>query len=842
MSFETNQPMVELGGNMMIMAVRLLLATSGIALTVAAAQAADQSAIETNVFESDPGSDIVVTGSRVARSRLDTLAPVDVIDSSDLIEQGTPELGQALANIAPSINFPRPAIADGTDHIRPAVLRGLSPDQTLVLLNGTRRHASALVNVNGTVGRGSSAVDLNTVPVIAIDRIEVLRDGASAQYGSDAIAGVINLRLREAREGGGLQLSSGIYNTHIREARDPDGRHATDGLNVAVAAWQGFAIGSEGFLTLSGEYIKRDPTNRSGLDPRVTPTRVNARFGDPELETKTVFGNFGVPLGNGWQVYALAGYQHRDGESAGFRRIQSDINNTDIRTRLPIIPDGFLPRIGMEVRDLTLGGGVKGDIGGFATDFNVTYGRNSINISTLNSLNGSLGPASPRDFYSGRLTYSQLTTSVDAIRGFELGLARPLSLALGAEYRREGYGIGAGELASYEYGPDRGGGRAAGAQLFPGFRPENEVDADRDSYALFAELDAGVTSWLDLAVAGRFERYSDFGSTTNGKVSGRVEFMPGLAMRATASTGFRAPSLQQQNYRSTVPVFRVINGVSTPVETQTFPVSDPVAIALGARPLEPEKSTNLSLGGVFSSGGFELTVDAYQIKIRDRIVLSENILGQAPGAPGATPTQIAIYNLVNTTGSTTIYAGGRFFINGVDTTTRGVDVVARYRLNAGSVGRFEFTAAANFNETSVDAVPTTAPLAALPVPPDLFSRTNILAFEEGTPAHKYVLSADWESRSGFGLLARVNIYGSVLHALNDPALDAETGERALLDMEARFKVGDQFTFAIGGANLTDTYSRMLPAARNTQGAIPFSSYTPFGNNGRYLYARAGVRW
>ncbi|MDM7955772.1 TonB-dependent receptor [Blastomonas sp.] len=823
----------------------LFIAASMIALAATPAFAQSERpnvANETDVVEQPTDGDLVVTGSRVARSRLDTLAPVDVIDSPDLVKQGTPELGQALANMAPSINFPRPAIADGTDHIRPAVLRGLSPDQTLVLLNGTRRHASALVNVNGTVGRGSSAVDLNAIPVIAVDRIEILRDGASAQYGSDAIAGVINLRLREAREGGGFQVNSGIFHTHVREARDPDGRNVTDGHNMSIAGWQGFAIGAEGFLTLSAEYIKRNPTNRSGLDPRVTPTRVTARFGDPELETKTVFANFGMPVGDMWEIYATGGYQHRDGESAGFRRIERDINNIDLRTGRPIIPDGFLPRIGMKVSDLSLGGGLRGDVGGFKADFNVTYGRNAIDISTLNTLNGSLGPASPRDFYAGKLTYDQLTAGVDAVRSWDVGLARPLALALGAEYRREGYAIGAGEPASYEYGPDRAGGRAAGAQLFPGFRPDNEIDANRDSYAVYAELDAGVTPWFDLAIAGRYEDYSDFGSTANGKVSGRIEFMPGLALRATASTGFRAPSLQQQNYRSTVPVFRVINGVSTPVETQTFPVTDPVAIALGARPLEPEKSTNFSVGGVFASGGFELTIDAYQIKIRDRIVLSENILGQAPGAPGATPTQIAIYNLVNTTGATTIYAGGRFFINGVDTTTRGIDIVARYRIATGSAGRFDLSAAANFNETTVDRVPTTAPLAALPVPPDLFSRTNLLAFEEGTPGHKYVLSADWESASGFGLLARLNIYGSVLHALNDPALDAETGRRALLDMEARVQVGDQLTFALGGSNITDTYARALPAARNVQGAIPFSSYSPFGNNGRYLYARVAVNW
>ncbi|MFN3945783.1 MAG: TonB-dependent receptor plug domain-containing protein [Allosphingosinicella sp.] len=786
-------------------------------------------------------SEIVVTGSRVGRSRLDTLAPVDVISSESLAQQGTPELGQALANIAPSINFPRPAIADGTDHIRPAVLRGLAPDQTLVLLNGTRRHASALVNVNGTVGRGSSAVDLNTIPVIAIERVEVLRDGASAQYGSDAIAGVVNLRLREARHGGGASLGAGFYRTHVKEARDPDGRHVTDGANYTAAAWQGLPLGPEGFVTVAAEYIKREPTNRSGLDPRVNPMVVNARFGDPELETKTIFLNAGLPIGEGWSIYGLTGFQHRYGESAGFYRIENNINNIDIRTGRPIVPGGFLPLIGMEVQDVTAGGGLRGDVGGFAADLNLTYGRNLIDITTLDSLNGSLGPASPRDFYSGRLTYDQLTAGIDVVRPLEIGLARPLSVAFGAEYRREGYAIGAGEPDSYVYGPDRGGGRAAGAQLFPGFQPGNEVDVSRDAIGIYAELDAAVTPALDLAVAVRHERYSDFGSTTNWKLSGRYELTPSLALRGTASTGFRAPSLQQQFYRSTVPVFRIINGVSTPVETQTFPVSDPVAIALGARPLEPERSSNLSAGAVFQSGRFELTVDAYQIKIEDRIVLSENILGQAPGAPGATPTQIAIYNLVNSTGSTVTYAGGRFFINGVDTTTRGVDFVARYRLPS-PAGRFDFTAAANFNKTRVDRIPTTDPLSNLPEPPELFARTNILAFEKGTPRHKFVFGADWQSNGAIGMTARVNHYASVLHALNDAALDYETGAKTLVDLEARWRVAQSFTFALGANNIFDVYPNQLPAARNTQGAIPYSSYSPFGFNGRYLYVRASIGW
>ena len=824
----------------------VLVSASSLALAAGAVDAQSSDDAESRPAERSTAhllaEEIVVTGSRISRSRLDTLAPIDIITADSLTEQATPELGQALANVAPSINFPRPTVTDGTDHIRPAVLRGLAPDQTLVLLNGIRQHSSALVNVNGTLGRGSSAVDLNTIPIIALDRVEVLRDGASAQYGSDAIAGVVNLRLREAREGGGATLSGGLYVSRPRESRNPSGRKVRDGENVSIAAWQGLPLGGEGFVTLSGEYIKRDPTVRAGLDPRVTPQRVTARGGDPELETRTAFVNAGLPLGDRFDLYALAGYQNRYGESAGFFRVENNINNINLATGQPIVPGGFLPLIGIDVDDMTLGAGLRGDVGGFATDFGVRFGKNELDFSTLNSLNGSLGAASPRDFDAGRVSYDQLTATASAVRGFDVGLPRPLTVAFGAEHRREGYEIGAGELASYVYGPDRGGGRQPGAQLFPGFQPDNETDASRKSWSAFAEVDAALTERFEMALAARFEDYSDFGSTTNGKLSARFDVNDRFALRGTVSTGFRAPSLQQQFYRSTVPVFRVINGVSVPVDTQTFPVSDPVAIALGAKPLRPEDSTNLTAGIVYRSGGFELSLDAYQIKIDDRIVLSENILGQAPGTPGATPTQIAIDNLVNSAGSPVAYAGRRVFSNGVDTTTRGVDLVARYVLPTERYGRFDFTVAGSYNETEVDAVPTTEPLSQLPDPPSLFARTELLRFEEGNPKERLLVSTDWDSGGSVSATARVNWYASLLHALNDPAVDHETGSAAIVDLELRVKAGSNMTFSLGSNNVFDKYSRQFTAQRNAQGAIPYSNYTPWGVNGRQVYVRANISW
>ncbi|MEG0819283.1 MAG: TonB-dependent receptor plug domain-containing protein, partial [Brevundimonas sp.] len=410
----------------------LFLAASGAALLIAGAASAQEAPADTTAID-----DIVVTGSRVpSRSRLDTLAPVDVVTAETLSTRGTTEFAAALAQTVPSLTFARPSVVDGTDSIRPATLRGLSPDQTLVLLNGTRRHASALVNVNGSIGRGSAAVDLNAIPTGALDRVEVLRDGASAQYGSDAIAGVINLRLKEAREGGGASVTYGQYFTTVETARGE--RDETDGRTVTASAWQGLGLGSDGFLTLSAEYLNREPTNRSDYDPRVTPTAITARAGDPKVEQWTVFANAGKPLNADWEAYGWAGYQHRDSESAAFPRLPNNTNNV-----VSIYPNGFLPKIAVNSQDLSLAGGVKGEIAGWSADFSLVYGRNALDFRTEDSLNATYGATSPTSFDSGSLIYDQLVFGADFTRQFEVGLSGPLNFAWGLEARREGYKIDA---------------------------------------------------------------------------------------------------------------------------------------------------------------------------------------------------------------------------------------------------------------------------------------------------------------------------------------------------------------------------------------------------------------
>lgn len=762
--------------------------------------------------------EIVVTGTRAPnRSRLDTLAPVDVVTSEDLQNRGTTELAAALSQAVPSLTFQRPAVVDGTDSIRPATLRGLSPDQTLVLVNGTRRHASALVNVNGSVGRGSAAVDLNTIPSAALGQVEVLRDGASAQYGSDAIAGVVNLRLREAREGGGATLTLGGYRTTVDTARAAP-HDEDDGGTITASAWQGFGLGQDGFLTLSAEYLQRGATNRSDLDPRVTPAAITARFGDPEVEQWTVFANAGAPLGNGWEAYGWAGFQDRVSESAAFPRLASNANNV-----AALYPNGFLPKININSQDLSLAGGLRGEIGGWATDVNLVYGRNALDFRTENSLNATYGAASPTSFDSGSLIYDQVVLGLDASRQYEFGLYAPVNVAVGLEARRETYEIQAGQPESWNRGP-LGGNTAlgGGAQGFPGFQPGNEIDEDRTAVGAYLDVEAPITEQFTVAGAVRFEDYSDFGTSTTGKISARYDFTPSFALRGSVSTGFRAPSLQQQYFTSTSSVIQ--NGAV--VETGTFPATSTVASLLGAQPLDAETSVNYTLGGVFRFGAFDLTIDAYQIDIEDQIVLSELVNRSFSPQVAALLDPLGVQ-------------AARFFLNGVETTTKGVDLVGRYRLNTETYGDWNFTVAANFNDVEVTKVPTSSSVLS-PVPP-LFARSRIETIQQGTPDTKVSGNADW-SYGRWGLTARATYYGDVLQPGSTAAADYSTGDKTVFDFEGRFQPNERVTLALGVDNLLDEYPDAVPAALNSNGVLGFPYYSPFGFNGRFIYARIGLNW
>lgn len=818
--------------------------------------------------EDEPLEQVVVTGTRVAnRSALDTAVPVDVVSGDQLQNVGVTEVNQALAAALPSFNFPRPGLADGTDTIRPATLRGLAPDQTLVLVNGKRRHAASLVNVNGTVGRGSSAVDLNTIPTAIVQSIEVLRDGASAQYGSDAIAGVLNLRLREAHEGGDASVSYGWRDSsYDTPTGSPDDRFTgdalaptwsappilkrdvSDGETLTASIWKGLALGESGFVTVAAEYKDQEHTERGGwdarrqypllpgnvLDPReATFNRFNSWYGEPELEQKTLFVNAGYDFASGARMYGWASYQDRDAKSPGFYRLADDPSNRNV---LEIYPDGFLPFIAPEVTDYSGGYGVRWKLGDWDMDSSLVYGKNKMEFTIENTLNRSIGPASPTVFDAGGFDYDQLVLNLSGVRPVELGaFASPLNVAVGIEARREEYSIFAGEPDSYRNGGVlvNGAPTASGSQVFAGFRPENAGSEDRTAVGAYLDLEANVTENFLASVALRGEHYSDFGENLSGKVSGRYDFTDNFALRASVQNGFRAPSLQQQFFQTTSTNF--IGGL--PFDVTTFPATDPIARALGSQELDAEESLNFSIGAVMRLGEVDITIDAYRIDIDDRIVLSENLTSPA------VRQYLADQGFIGA-------GGGRFFINGVDTETQGVDVVVNWPVETGA-GRFDFTLTANFNDTEVKSVPSTPQLSALNPPPVLFDRFNILTFEEGTPDSKLTGQVNWDL-DRWGATLRATRYGEVLSPDSAATFvsvagaavpnDIVLGEKTLVDLEGRFDVSDSIRLAIGAENLLDEYPDPNTPLANPTGTTSFSNYSPFGRSGRFVYGRVSYKF
>lgn len=797
--------------------------------------------------KSDKLENIIVTGTRVEnRSATETAVPVDVVTSESLANVGLPELNQALSTALPSFNFPRPGLADGTDTIRPATLRGLAPDQTLVLLNSKRRHASSLVNVNGTIGRGAAAVDLNTIPTAAVGSIEVLRDGASAQYGSDAIAGVINVRLKEARDGGDLTVNYGWRESEyeVPTGSPPAGatwsapskikRSKSDGETLTASLWKGFALGETGFVTITGEFKDQDRTERGGWDARQqyplvnggfdsreqTIKRFNAWYGEPEIDQKTIFVNAGGDLTSGAHLYGWASYQDRDARSAGFFRRANDVRNT-----IEVYPNGFLPIIAPTVTDFSAAGGVTWDWGDWKMDSSLVYGYNEMQFTIDNTLNRSLGPLSPTEFDAGGFDYDQLVLNFSGVREFDFGgFDSPVNLAAGLEARRESYSIFAGERDSYRNGGVLLNGQptASGAQVFPGFRPENEVDENRTAVGAYVDLEANVTRKLLASIAVRAEDYSDFGSNFSGKLAGRYDFTDAFALRASVQNGFRAPSLPQQYFATTSTNF--IGGI--PFDITTFPVTDPIAQALGAEPLDAEESVNVSVGAVLQFGPVSITIDAYRIDIEDRIVLSENLI--------ATNVREYLEDL-GFIGS----GGGRFFINGVDTETEGVDVVVNWPLATDRAGNWDFTLVANFNSTDVTKVPAVPELEDLDPAPTLFGRVNVLTFEEGNPKDKFAAVVNWTAEK-WGATARATRYGSALDPDANPVNDFDLGAKTLVDLEGRYALTEKVRLALGAENLLDEYPDAFPLSRNGTGNTPFTNFSPFGRSGRYVYGRVSV--
>lgn len=682
----------------------LAVTVSSTALFVAAANPAfaqqGTSAQATEAEEATGIDAIIVTGTRrTDRTVADSTVPVDVISGDELLNSGTTETNKLLNQLVPSFNFPQPSLTDGTDSLRPATLRGLAPDQVLVLVNGKRRHQSALVNLNGSVGRGSTAVDLNTIPPLAIERLEVLRDGAASQYGSDAIAGVINIQLKKGI-GGRAQATFGKYVTEMEDVGQVDtvslttgltdnpvitytgeDRKRRDGDTYTFASNFGLPLGDSGYVNLTAEYKDRSPTNRSGPDIRrnyfnagdpreATFNRYAHRYGDGVSKDLNFFVNAGFEFSDSAEFYTFGSYGIRDGNGAGFYRRSSDVRNRDwsasTTTFVPIYADGFLPLIASEIVDISAAAGLRGAMSGWDYDLSVVYGSNRLDYDIENTVNTSLGgAASARRFDAGGLRSGQTSINLDMRRDLDIGIGQSVSLAVGGEYRNENYKIVPGELQSYVNGPFSAApfNAAGGAQVFPGFRPANATDVSRDSFAGYIELDADLSDSFTVQLAGRYEHFSDFGDTVNGKAAARYEVVDGVALRGSISTGFRAPSLAQQSFATTST--NNVGGVL--IEVGTFPVSSPVAVALGAQPLTPEKSVNIGGGVTFTPvSGLSITADYYNIKINDRITLTENLQGTD------------VLALLTSAGVTGV-SSARFFINGIDTRTTGLDIVARLR-------------------------------------------------------------------------------------------------------------------------------------------------------------------
>jgi iron complex outermembrane receptor protein len=773
---------------------------------------------------------IVVTGTRRPdRTAVEAPVPVDVLSSEDLKNTGLTETSQVIQMLAPSFNFPRPSVNDGTDHVRPATLRGLGPDQVLVLVNGKRRHNTALVHVNGSVGRGSTSVDLNAIPVSAIERIEILRDGAAAQYGSDAIAGVINVVLRAD--------ANRSISASIGQTTESDGRVTQLQTNY------GLGLANNGFLHLSAEWRDRDSTNRAR--PDVTPQCTTGTppddytvpgcvegpkqswQGDAATRDWAAFINTSLPMTNGMELYGFGGFSRREGLAAGFYRRAFD----DRTVRDPAYyPNGFLPLISSDIADNSFSAGLRGVLSGWSWDLGGVYGDNSFEFGVHNSVNTSMGTSSPRDFYAGALRFNQMTFNGDLTRQFATGIG-PVNVAVGAEFRRDNFQLERGDENSYRVGsatiidgPNAGRPAAPFAQVFPGFRPEDETDKSRRNVGAYLDIEVNPTEKLLLALAGRIEDYSDFGGTTDGKLAMRYELVNGLAVRGAAQTGFRAPSLGQSYFSAVSTNFVNVGGVSTPFEIRTFAIGSEGATLLGATPLRAEESVNLSAGITFNPVPFfSLTADWYEVEIDDRIVLSGNFIHNS------VRDTLANHGIVGVNGA-------RYFTNAVDTRTTGLDIVSSFAIDLDTKGLLRFTGGFNTNRTKVLNVDPTPPQLAA-VSSALFDRVERGRLEEGQPRQTISLTSTWDW-SRFGAMVHTSRYGKITSRAPNPAQDQVFQAKWITDLSLSYKVTNQFSLALSGNNIFDVYPDTNITSNQTRGIYLYSGLTPFGFNGAYWSVRA----
>ena len=795
---------------------RTLLAVALLgALAPAGAQEADQNL-----------SKVVVLGSRTQpKTALDTAVPVGLIDAKDLQSAGTLELGKVLQDLDPSFNFTTTFVSDGTDIIRPATLRGLGPDQLLVLINGKRRHQQALVNVQQTIGRGSAGTDINAIPLSAIQAIEVLRDGAAAQYGSDAIAGVINIILKKGAGNGSLSASAGTTDEG-------------DGDTYSASAHRGFALGSDGgYLNLSVEGRKRDETNRAGLDTaRVDPPRVTQRLGDSNAKDYYLWMNSALPMGGG-ELYAFGGASKRKGDSGGFYRPAEDSRNVP-----EVYPNGFLPNIVTTVQDASLAFGYRHDLAdGWNVDASVNHGRSQLKFHERNSINVSYWYEtgdSPREADTGTLKFEQTTFNLD-FKGPVNLFGGELLVATGFEWRRDNYEIEAGDPVSYQYGTtnnpaiiirDQNGGIAAsGIQGFPGYTPGTAVDEGRHNTAYYLDVERKFGDTVSAGAALRHERYSDFGNTTIGKLTLRYDPSRTLGLRGSASTGFRAPGVQQKFYSS---VSTNLNAAGVLTETLTAREDSAVTRAFGIAPLQEETSKSASIGMILRpSQGLSLTADLYRTRIDDRIVFSSNIAPESGPCP--TPASCPIRAILDP-----LRVGqAQFFTNAIDTTTTGLDIVAQQTIRSqGST--LVLSGQLGFNKTEVRDRHSQSPVLS---GAQLFDDAQVTLIERGQPRKHHVVAADYTT-GPWNVTARANYFGEVQGQGFTAPFVQTWAAKWIVDLTGRYAFDKNLSLSAGINNLFDTY----PTRWNPERAAPFPQMgftycwetCPFGMNGRSAYVKA----
>jgi len=826
--------------------------------------------------------DVVVIGSRsTPRTNIESVVPVDLISSKDVKVFAQTDLTQILNFVAPSFSSNRQTVADGTDHIDPASLRGLGPDQVLVLVNGKRRHTTALVNINGTFGRGSVGTDLNSIPVSAIERIEVLRDGAAAQYGSDAIAGVINIVLKKVTP---YSFSTSFGQSDSKAL----GREFNDGRTFQVDFSKGWAFKNDkGFINLAAQYLQRGFTNRGGLDTRpllysANPTRGateteaafqarfaslkaaddarananglnrnNMRVGNSDSKNGGAFLNGQFNFGKTTQLYYAAGFTHKTGSAAGFYRLPTQTTQID----LSIYPNGFLPLIDTKINDYSLSVGLRGKVGSWDYDLSNTSGENNIKFDINNTVNASLPTGtSPTSFYAGELLFRQNTTNFDVNKKhvFEGAFLSSLNTAFGAEFRVDNYQIREGELLSYSNGGRLIGTSptASGAQVFPGFKPGNALDKSRHNVGAYADFEAEFGPRFTLGAAGRYENYSDFGSNFSYKFTGKVKLVDDISLRGAYATGFRAPSLHQQYFNNESTQF--VGTVATQVLTVNN--SNPIVSQFGVGELKPEisKSGSIGLAGRIAKT-FTFTVDAYNIDISDRIVFSSQYARERSGGV-LVPTGV-VNQILNTVDPNAQINSVQFFTNAIKTNTAGIDVVLTNKFTLGAKSSLILSVAGNVNKTVVRSIRGSDKIESDPtLKAKLFDRLERSRFESSVPKNKLNITATYNVDK-LSFVARTVRFGEVtyLNAIdpNVPAnglptqLDQTFSPKWVSDFSISYAASKVWSVTVGANNIFDVYPDMLyidprnnATNFNSAANSNYSGGLDNTSNGRFLYPRA----